>query len=452
MKAINPATDELIKEYKEHTSEEVTKIVESAHNCFLSWRNVSFAEKSELMHKAAERLRKNIDRYAKLITVEMGKIIKESRAEVEKCASVCDYYADNAEKFLADEIIESDASKSMVVFQPIGVVLAVMPWNFPFWQVFRFAAPALMAGNVGVLKHASNVPGCALAIEEVFKEAGFPENAFRALLISAGKVEAVIKNRHVKAITLTGSEQAGMQVASTAGHELKKTVLELGGSDPYVVLEDADIPACVNRSVTARMINAGQSCIAAKRFIVVESKITEFEQQQAAIMKSLKTGDTLSDDTQVGAMARMDLLEELDRQVQQSIRMGAKLLCGGKKADRPGAFYLPTVLSNVKKGMPVYEQETFGPVSAIIAVKDEEEAIEVANDSEFGLGGSVWSEDLKKAERVARRIESGAVFINGMTKSDPRLPFGGVKKSGYGRELSHYGIKEFVNIKTIWIA
>lgn len=452
MKAINPATDELIKEYREHTGEEVTKIVESAHNCFLSWRNVSFAEKSKLMHEAAECLRKNIDKYAELITVEMGKIIKESRAEVEKCALVCDYYADNAEKFLADEIVESDASKSMVVFQPIGVVLAVMPWNFPFWQVFRFAAPALMAGNVGVLKHASNVPGSALAIEEVFKEAGFPENAFRTLLIPAGKVESVIKNRLVKAVTLTGSEPAGMQVASTAGHELKKTVLELGGSDPYVVLEDADIPACVNTSVTARMINAGQSCIAAKRFIVVESKVGEFEEQQAAIMKSLKTGDTLSDDTQVGAMARMDLLEELDRQVQQSIRMGAKLLCGGKKADRPGAFYLPTVLSNVKKGMPVYEQETFGPVSAIIAVKDEEEAIRVANDSEFGLGGSVWSEDLEKAERVARRIESGAVFINGMTKSDPRLPFGGVKKSGYGRELSHYGIKEFVNIKTIWIA
>jgi succinate-semialdehyde dehydrogenase/glutarate-semialdehyde dehydrogenase len=452
MKAINPATDELIKEYREHTEEEVTKIIESAHNCFLNWRNVSFAEKSILMHEAAERLRKNIDKYAELITVEMGKIIKESRAEVEKCALVCDYYADNAEKFLADEIIESDAAKSMVVFQPIGVVLAVMPWNFPFWQVFRFAAPALMAGNVGVLKHASNVPGSALAIEEVFKEAGFPENAFRTLLISAGKVEAVIKNRFVKAVTLTGSEPAGMQVASTAGHELKKTVLELGGSDPYVVLEDADIPACVNTSVTARMINAGQSCIAAKRFIVVESKVGEFEEQQAAIMKSLKTGDTLSDDTQVGAMARMDLLEELDRQVQESIKMGAKLLCGGKKADGPGAFYLPTVLSNVKKGMPVYEQETFGPVSAIIAVKDEEEAVRVANDSEFGLGGSVWSRDLKKAERVARRIESGAVFINGMTKSDPRLPFGGVKKSGYGRELSHYGIKEFVNIKTIWIA
>ncbi|UCC81004.1 MAG: NAD-dependent succinate-semialdehyde dehydrogenase [Candidatus Zixiibacteriota bacterium] len=452
MKAINPATNELIKEYKEHTDAEVKAIVEAAHSTYLSWRDVSFAERSKLMHKAAEVLRKNIDKYAKLITIEMGKVIRESRAEVEKCAWVCDYYADNAEKFLADEIIETDASKSMAVFQPIGVVLAVMPWNFPFWQVFRFAAPALMAGNVGVLKHASNVPGCALAIEEVFKEADFPVNTFRTMLISAGKVEAVIKNPLVKAVTLTGSEPAGMQVASIAGHELKKTVLELGGSDPYVVLEDADIPACVNTSVTARMINAGQSCIAAKRFIVVESKVKDFEEQQVAIMKSLKMGDTLSEDTQVGAMARMDLLEELDQQVQGSIKMGAKLLCGGKKADGPGAYYLPTVLTDVKKGMPVYEQETFGPVSAIIAVKDEEEAINVANDSEFGLGGSVWSKDIQRGERVARRIESGAVFVNGMTKSDPRLPFGGVKKSGYGRELSHYGIKEFVNIKTIWIA
>ncbi len=452
MKAINPATDELIKEYKEHTDTEVKAIVEAAHKRFLEWRDVSFAQRSKLMHKAAEVLRKNINKYAKLITIEMGKVIKESRSEVEKCAWVCEYYADNAEKFLADEIIETDASKSMAVFQPIGVVLAVMPWNFPFWQVFRFAAPALMAGNVGILKHASNVPGCALAIEEVFKEAGFPENAFRTMLISASKVEAVIKNPLVKAVTLTGSEPAGMQVASIAGHELKKTVLELGGSDPYVVLEDADIPACVKTSVTARMINAGQSCIAAKRFIVVESKVKEFEQQQVAIMKSLKMGNTLSEDTQVGAMARMDLLEELDQQVQKSIKMGAKLLCGGKKADGPGAFYLPTVLTDVKKGMPAYEQETFGPVSAIIAVKDEEEAIKVANDSEFGLGGSVWSKDVRRGERVARRIESGAVFVNGMTKSDPRLPFGGVKKSGYGRELSHYGIKEFVNIKTIWIA
>ncbi|RKX29029.1 MAG: NAD-dependent succinate-semialdehyde dehydrogenase [Candidatus Zixiibacteriota bacterium] len=452
MKAINPATDELIKEYTEHTVEQVNEIIGLTDAEQKKWRTTGFAHRRELMYKAAGVLHKNIDKYARLITIEMGKVINESKAEIEKCAWVCEYYADNAEKFLADEMVETDAGKSFVAFEPIGVVLAVMPWNFPFWQVFRFAAPALMAGNGGVLKHASNVPGCALAIEEVFHKAGFPKNIFRTMLISSKLVGGVIENPLVRAVTLTGSEPAGMSVASIAGRELKKTVLELGGSDPFIVLEDADLPACVATSATARMINAGQSCIAAKRFIVVESQLAEFEKQQTAIMKSLKIGDPLDESSKVGAMARMDLLEELDEQVQKSIEMGAKLLCGGKKADRPGTFYEPTVLTNVKKGMPAYEQETFGPVSAIIPVKDAEEAITVANDSVFGLGGSLWSKDLKKAEALARRIETGAVFINGMTKSDPRLPFGGVKKSGYGRELSHYGIKEFVNIKSIWIA
>jgi len=452
MKAINPATNEIIKEYKEHSPEDVSHIIDQVQTEFQVWRNVSFAVRAEMMHKAAETLRQNKDKYARIITSEMGKIIAESRAEVEKSALVCDHYADNAEKFLADEIIQSDASCSFVAFQPLGIVLAVMPWNFPFWQVFRFAAPALMAGNAGVLKHASNVPGCALAIESIFREAGFPENLFRTLLIGAKQVKAVINNKHIKAVTLTGSEPAGMQVAAAAGRELKKTVLELGGSDPYVVLEDADINTCIKTSVTARMINAGQSCIAAKRFIVVQSVLKQFEEQHTLIMKSLKIGDPMAEDTQVGAMARMDLLEELDDQVQKSIKLGAKLLCGGKKANGKGVFYLPTVLTNVKKGMPVYSEETFGPVTAIIPVKDTHEAIEVANDSMFGLGGSVWSQDLKKAEDVARQIESGAVFVNGMTKSDPRLPFGGIKRSGYGRELSHYGIKEFINIKTIWIA
>ncbi len=452
MKAINPATNEIIKEYNEHTAAEVEKIIDQTDSEYLSWRNVPFAERAELMHGAAEVLRKNKDKYATTMSLEMGKTITEARAEVEKSAWVCDYYADNAQKFLTDEKIETDASDSFVAFQPIGVVLAVMPWNFPFWQVFRFAAPALMAGNAGILKHASNVPGSALQIEEVFHEAGFPKNIFRTLLIGASKVEAIIRNDKVKAVTLTGSEPAGMQVASVAGQELKKTVLELGGSDPYIVLDDADINACVNTAVTARMINAGQSCIAAKRFIVVESVLDSFQRDHVKIMESLKIGNPLDDSTQVGAMARMDLLKELDEQVQKSIKMGAKLLTGGKKAEGPGAFYLPTVLGDVKKGMPAYAEETFGPVSAIIPVKDAEEAIAVANDSRFGLGGSVWSRDIKKAEEVARRVESGAVFVNGMTKSDPRLPFGGVKKSGYGRELSHYGIKEFVNIKTIWIA
>jgi len=452
MKAINPATNEIIKEYEEYTSANISQIINEVQAEYLAWRKVSFAERAKLMRKVAEILRRDKDIYARIMTSEMGKIIAESRAEIEKSAWVCDYYADNAEKILADEIIQTDAGRSFVVFQPLGIVLAVMPWNFPFWQVFRFAAPSLMAGNAGVLKHASNVPGCALAIESIFQKAGFPKNLFRTLLIGARQVESVIKHEHIRAVTLTGSEPAGMQVASIAGRELKKTVLELGGSDPYIVLEDAEINACAKTAVTARMINVGQSCIAAKRFIVVESRLKEFEEKHTQLMKSLKIGDPTAEDTQVGAMARMDLLEELDEQVQKSIKLGAKLLCGGKRSEGKGAFYLPTILTNVKKGMPVYSEETFGPVSAIIPVKDTCEAIEVANDSSFGLGGSVWSQDLKKAEDVARQIESGAVFVNGMTKSDPRLPFGGIKRSGYGRELSHYGIKEFVNIKTIWIA
>jgi len=452
MKAINPATGELIKDHAEHNDAEAAHIVEQVHEAFRSWRETSFEYRAGLMHAAAEEQRKNKQEYAEIITQEMGKTITESLAEVEKCAWVCDYYAENAAKFLADEPIQTDASRSFVAFEPIGVVLAVMPWNFPFWQVMRFAAPALMAGNAGMLKHASNVPGCALALEQVFRRAGFPENIFRTLMIGSRQVEKIIRHPLVKAVTLTGSEPAGMQVASIAGSELKKTVLELGGSDPYIVLEDADLSKCVAMSVTSRMINQGQSCIAAKRFIVVEPLVKEFEKQQTAIMQSMKMGDPMLPDTKVGPMARMDLLKELDDQVQRSIKAGARLLCGGRKADGPGAFYLPTVLAGVKKGMSVYEEETFGPVSAIIPVKDTEDAIAVANDSPFGLGGAVWSRDLKKAEMVARRIETGAMFINGLTKSDPRLPFGGVKKSGYGRELSHYGIKEFVNIKTIWIA
>jgi succinate-semialdehyde dehydrogenase/glutarate-semialdehyde dehydrogenase len=452
MKAINPATGELIRDYAEHSDAEAAHIVEQAHEAFCSWRAKTFEHRAGLMRAAAEEQRKNKREYAEIITHEMGKTITESLAEVEKCSWVCDYYAENAAKFLADEPIKTDASRSFVAFEPIGVVLAVMPWNFPFWQVMRFAAPALMAGNAGVLKHASNVPGCALALEQIFLRAGFPEDVFRTLMIGSRQVEKIIRHPLVRAVTLTGSESAGIQVASIAGSELKKTVLELGGSDPYIVLEDADLPKCVSMSVTSRMINQGQSCIAAKRFIVVEPLVKEFEKQQTAIMQSMKMGDPMLPDTKVGPMARMDLLEELDDQVQRSIHAGARLLCGGWKADGPGAFYLPTVLSDVRKGMSVYEEETFGPVSAIIPVKDTEEAIAVANGSAFGLGGAIWSRDLRKAEMVARRIETGAIFVNGMTKSDPRLPFGGVKKSGYGRELSHYGIKEFVNIKTIWVA
>lgn len=452
MKAINPANGKLIKEYPEHTPEEVSSIIERANYTFFKWKKVSFDDRSRLMRGIAEILRKNMNDYARLMSLEMGKIIKESRAEIEKCAWVCDYYAENGEQFLADEIVETDAAKSFISFEPLGVVLAVMPWNFPFWQVFRFAAPGIMAGNIGLLKHASNVPGCALAIEDIFKKAGFPKNVFNTLMIPSAAVERVIRNSFVKAVTLTGSEPAGRSVASIAGDEIKKTVLELGGSDPFIVLDDVNMDACINTAIQARMINTGQSCIAAKRFIVVEPRLKEFEERQIQLMQSLNIGDPLLPDTQVGPLARMDLVDELDSQVKKSIEMGAKLLCGGKHIKSPGAYYEPTILSDVKKGMPAYQEETFGPVMAIIPVKNKDEALEVANDSEFGLGGSIWSRDIVKAEKLARKIETGAVFINGMVKSDPRLPFGGIKKSGYGRELSDYGIKEFVNIKSIWIA
>ena len=451
MKAINPANNELIKDYPEHTDEQVIEIVQVVDDEFHSWRETGFDERSKLMRAAAKVQRVNKRKYAEIITHEMGKVIAEAEAEVEKCAWVCDYYAENAERFLADEVIESDAGRSFVAFEPIGTVLAVMPWNFPFWQVMRFAAPALMAGNTGVLKHASNVPGSALVLEEIFHEAGFPKNVFRTLMIGSSQVEKVIRNPIVKAVTLTGSEDAGMKVASAAGRELKKSVLELGGSDPFIVLDDADIEACVAMAVMSRMINQGQSCIAAKRFIVVESVLDQFTELMVNAMSALKVGDPMHPDTQVGPMARMDLVKDLDDQVQRSLQAGAKLLCGGKPVDGPGVFYLPTVIGDVRKGMAIYEEETFGPVAAIISVKDTEEAIAVANDSEFGLSGAVWSRDAMKAEQVARRVETGAMYVNGMSKSDPRLPFGGVKKSGYGRELSHYGIREFVNIKTIWM-
>jgi len=451
MKAINPATGELIKTYKRHDQEALNSILSTTQSAWEAWRKTSFEHRSKLMLNAAQVLRKNSEKYALLMSIEMGKVLTEARSEVEKCAWVCEYYAENAETFLKDELIETEASKSFVAFDPMGLVLAVMPWNFPFWQVFRFAAPALMAGNAGLLKHASNVPGCALAIEEVFREAGFPKDLFRTLMIPASAVESVIRDARVRAVTLTGSEAAGMQVASIAGNELKKTVLELGGSDPYVVLEDADIPACVAMSAKARMINAGQSCIAAKRFIVVESKQAAFEEGQAEIMRNLRIGDPLEEDTQVGPMAREDLRDELHDQVTRTLKAGGRLITGGEFVKGPGAFYQPTVISDVSKGMAIYSEETFGPVSAIIPVKDEEEAIKVANDSDFGLGGSLWTADLEKGEALARRIESGAVFVNGMTMSDPRMPFGGIKRSGYGRELGQYGIREFVNIKSIWI-
>ena len=452
MRSINPTTGQLIKEYNTHSPSEVNDIIQQTHTDWLEWKSTSFAYRSERMMKAAELLNQHKEELAHLMSLEMGKVIGEARAEIEKCAWVCKYYAEEAESFMADELVETNASKSFISYEPIGIVLAIMPWNFPFWQVFRFAAPALMAGNAGVLKHASNVPGCALAIESIFKDAGFPGNLFRTLLIPSGDVEAVIVHPLIRAVSLTGSENAGRAVASIAGRALKKTLLELGGSDPYIVLEDADIDACVAVAARARMINNGQSCIAAKRFIVVESMLKVFEEKQVSLMGAMQYGDPLDENTDAGPLARADLRDELHVQVESTLKDGGKLLLGGKSVPGEGAFYQPTVITNVTRGMSLYHEETFGPVLAIIPVRDAEEAISVANDSDFGLGASIWTNDLELGESYARQIESGAVFINGMTVSDPRLPFGGIKNSGYGRELSQVGMREFVNIKSIWIA
>ncbi len=451
IETINPANNQLVKSFDEYSSEQVSLIIEKAQTAFLTWRETSFMERSKLMFKAASMLRNNKNKYANIMTIEMGKPITQAIAEVEKCAWVCDYYAENAESFLSEEFIQTDASESYVQFDPLGIVLAVMPWNYPFWQVLRFAAPALMAGNVALLKHASNVPMSALAIEEVFSEAGFPKNVFNTLLIGSKQVQDVIENPFVKAATLTGSEPAGKAIASSAGKELKKTVMELGGSDPFIILNDANIKEAVKDGVTARILNNGQSCIAAKRFIMVEEIANEFETEFVKRMKELVVGDPMDDNTELGPIAREDLLEELDWQVKETVKQGGKILTGGERVDREGAFYQPTVLRNVKKGMLAYSEELFGPVAIMIRAKDENDAIEIANDTPFGLGASIWTSNIKKAKILTKQIDSGAVFINGFVKSDPRLPFGGVKTSGYGRELSHYGIKEFVNIKTIWI-
>jgi len=451
IQTLNPFTKKIEKTFEEYSPTEVIKIINDVEKEFQIWRETNFAERSLILKRAAGILRKRKNDYGEIITREMGKPFIQAVAEVEKCALVCDYYADNAENILAEEKITTDASQSFIRFDPLGIILAVMPWNFPFWQVFRFAAPALMAGNAAVLKHASNVPMCALAIEEIFKSAGFPENIFRTLLVGSSNVEKIILNTKIKAVTLTGSEPAGKKIAETCGRVLKKTVLELGGSDPFIVFEDADIDAAVNTAVTARLINNGQSCIAAKRFIIVENIYEEFEKKFVERMKQIKIGDPMIPGTELGPMARKDLLIELDGQVKQSVAKGARILCGGKRLERQGYFYEPTILSNVVKGMPAYEEELFGPVAALIKAKDEEDAIAITNNSCFGLGASLWTNNVEKAKKYAEKIESGSVFINGIVKSDPRLPFGGIKNSGYGRELSHYGIKEFVNIKTVWI-
>jgi succinate-semialdehyde dehydrogenase/glutarate-semialdehyde dehydrogenase len=453
IQSISPTTGEVLESYDEMTPAAAQEAVAEAHAAFLSWRRTPFAARAERMRRAAKTLRRNAGEYARLMAQEMGKPVRDGEAEAQKCASVCDYFAEKADRFLAREPVATEARTSFVTFQPLGVVLAVMPWNFPFWQVFRFAAPALMAGNGAVLKHASNVPGCALAIEEIFRRAGFPENLFRTLMIGSQQVEAVIEHPSVKAVTLTGSAPAGRAVARIAGAMLKKTVLELGGSDPYLVLHDADLELAAAVCTKGRLVNSGQSCIAAKRFIVVEQVRSAFERLFVARMDAAKMGDPLREDTEIGPLARHDLRATLHRQVQASVAQGARCVLGGKIPDGPGAFYPPTVLSDVRPGMPAYEEELFGPVAAIIPVKDEEAAIATANDSTFGLGGCVLTRDVARGERIAAEmIESSCVFVNEAVRSDPRLPFGGIKESGYGRELSAYGIKEFVNIKTVVVA
>ena len=409
-------------------------------------------ERAERLRAAARVLRERKDAYARTMSLEMGKPLAQGVGEAEKCAWVCDYYAEHAERFLADQPRETDASKAFVRFDPIGPVLAIMPWNFPFWQVFRFAAPALMAGNAGLLKHAPNVTRCALEIEAIFHEAGFPEGLFRALILANEAAAAVIADPRVRAVTLTGSDRAGSQVAEQAGRHLKKTVLELGGSDPFIVLGDADVEQAARSAAEARLLNSGQSCIAAKRFIVVEPVADRFLDAFVAAMRAQRMGDPLAPDTQIGPQARYDLRANLHRQVEESVRRGARLLLGGTLPEGPGFFYAPTVLAAVEQGMPAFDEEVFGPVAAVIRVKDEAQGVRAANASRYGLGAAVWTGDPTRGERLARELEVGSVFVNGLVKSDPRLPFGGIKRSGYGRELSEYGLKEFVNIKTVWVA
>ena len=452
LKSINPATGDCVREYPEMLFDEASGAIQAADRAFGVWRRTEFSVRAACLKNAAGLLRRNQAEYARLMAIEMGKPVAQGRAEVEKCAWVCDFYAEHGASFLAPELVPTDAAKSYVAFQPLGVVLATMPWNFPFWQVFRFAAPAVMAGNAAVLKHAANVCGCGLAIEAVFRQAGFPEGLFQTLLLGSGKMVAVLENPRIKAVTLTGSTPAGRKVAARAGSLLKKTVLELGGSDPYLVLEDADLESTVATCVAARLINAGQSCIAAKRFIVVDGIRAPFEQRFVEQMQIPQPGNPLNEDTPIGPLARHDLRDELHRQVCRSLDAGARLLTGGIVPDGPGAYYLPTVLTDVRPPMPAYDEELFGPVAAIISVRDEAEAIRVANDTAFGLGAAVFTQDTARGERIAaEELEAGACFVNSFVKSDPRLPFGGVKQSGYGRELAVFGIREFVNIKTVYV-
>ncbi len=446
--SINPYNGKELKSYKNHTNKEISEIIDNANRRFYSWRETSFSERKKLMLAAASELKKNKKEYAETMTMEMGKPISQAIAEIEKCAWVCEYYAENAEKQLQDEAIKTDAHKSYVSFEPLGVVLAIMPWNYPFWQVFRFAAPALMAGNIGVLKHASNVFGSALNIEKVFKRAGFPENCFTTLLVGSDAVEKIIENEEIKAVTLTGSGPAGSSVASIAGKNIKKTVLELGGSNALVVLEDCEMDKTIETCVQARFQNTGQSCIAGKRLLIDESIADEFIEKMLIKVRELKSGDPMDQETYVGTLAREDLAKDLEKQVNTSVKAGAKIVIGGK---RQGAYFEPTVLTNVSEEMTAFKEETFGPVLSVTTFKTVEEAIALSNSSKFGLGVSIFTKNIAEAEKLAFRFDEGAVFVNELVKSDPRLPFGGIKQSGYGRELSEHGIREFVNRKTIFI-
>ncbi len=450
LKSINPYNGETLATYPAHTADQIDKRLQNSTNAYVNWKNVPPQQRAKLLLNLAQKLRENSDKLAKLATIEMGKSITEARAEIEKCAWVCEYYAENGEAFLTHEILPVQDKEAFVSFRPIGPVLAIMPWNFPYWQVFLFAAPNLMAGNTAVLKHASNVTGCALAIEELFLQAGFPPGVFTCLLVPGKHLETVIADARIKAVTLTGSTPAGKSVAGVAGKYLKKCVLELGGSDPYLILEDADLDLAVEKCVAGRILNAGQSCIGAKRFIVLEEVAEAFIQKFCEAMQAITFGNPMDASTQMGPLARWDLRDELHAQVTKSVEMGAQLLLGGYLPEGKAAFYPVTVLSNVKPGMPAYHEELFGPVASVIVAKTEQEAIDIANDTVFGLGAAVFTRNVPRGKRIAEfELEAGCVFVNDFVKSDPRVPFGGIKESGFGRELSHFGMREFVNIKGI---
>ena len=450
--SINPATGEKLKEFPAFNDDEIEKRLQRAEQAFEHHRREPFAKRTQLMVAAAALLEQEKEKWARIITLEMGKLLRSAVEEVERCARACRFYAENAERFLEDEPAQTSAARSFVKYQPLGPVLAVMPWNFPFWQVFRFAAPTLMAGNVGLLKHAGNVPQCALAIEEIFCRAGFDEGVFQTLLIEAQQVEKIIVDPRVKAVTLTGSEKAGSAVASTAAREIKKAVLELGGSDPFIVMPSADFESALSTAVKARTINSGQSCIAGKRFLIADQIYDKFLKQFVERMRGLKIGDPLDDTTEIAPLATESIMNGVHDQVQKSVAAGAKLLTGGNRVHGPGFFYEPTVLVDLPRKAPAYSEEVFGPVASVFRVRNAGEAIEIANDSNFGLGASVWTSDSSEQELFASELECGMVFVNAMVASDPHLPFGGVKRSGFGRELATHGIREFVNIKTIWIA